>query len=227
MRPVRRSEGQPGQDNSEQTAAEPLSLWQWGLLTLGMAVLAFNWKWLVITCLLIMGWALDEGPSEARLWLGERVLALEPNQPQALVLLAETQQQKGHFAAAWPLWERALAQTKAPSEQAWLHLQLGQLNLSSPSIPTTTGLTATGHLVGSPGSGGSANAEARLKHLNRALSLDPDLEEAWFARGLFKAREQGDCRGARADLEKACRLGYKPRYGPVNLEMCQITDFSC
>lgn len=211
-----------GQTASEQQAKPLLrSFWQWGLPIGGLALLLCYWKPLLVTGLLLTAWALDDlGQTALQFWLGERILALEPQQVQARILLAEAHQQKGALAAAWEQWELALAQSETPSEQAWLHLQLGQLNLRQlPSAPSY-GLTATGQVVVNGGSGGYSNTEARLRHLNQALALDPDLESAWFARGLLKARENADCQGARADLEKACALGHRPTYGPVTLEMC-------
>ncbi len=209
-------------------------LGKWRILRLGGFVLGiaglglYLWKPLLIWGLLALGLGLDdEIPVGMRLWLSEQVLALKPQSVQALKLKAEACTHKGDNLCAWQTWERLLPLQVQPEEQAWIHLQLGQLNLNALPSPSTYGLTATGHLVGSPGSGGSSNSKDRLLHLNQALSLDPELEEAWFARGLLKARDLGDCRGARADLEKACSLGYTSPYGPVTLDMCQITGFSC
>ncbi len=213
--------------------SEPLAKWRISPLragfVLGIAGLGlYLWKPLLIWGLLAFGLSMDdEIPVGMRLWLSEQVLALKPQSVQALKLKAEACEQKGANLCAWQTWERLFPLQLQPEEQAWIHLQLGELNLNSLPTLSTSGLTATGHLVGSPGSGGSSNSKDRLLHLNQALSLDPELEEAWFARGLLKARDLGDCRGARADLEKACSLGYKLVYGPINLEMCNITGFSC
>lgn len=189
-----------------------------GLAGLGILL----WQPLLIWALLGTGWLLDdEIPAGARLWLSERVLGLSPQSVQALKLKAEACEQKGDNGCAWQTWESLLPLQVQPEEQAWIHLQLGRLTRMIPKGQINPVLTTSGQWVSSPTQSLLPNTEARLAHLNQALKLNPELEEAWFVRGLLKTRENGDCLGAKTDLERACKLGYTPPYGPVQLEICE------
>jgi len=108
-----------------------------------------------------------------------RAVALNPNNPWALLGLARLRHEEGDSEGARRLLERSLT---LDSKIAETHFYLGLLATLRNDCP------------------------AALRHLDRAIALAPDFLAAFFHRGRCTARAQG-CRQALPDFRKVVTLG--------------------